>query len=194
VLNLVADIYDSQGNAESALCCRRGVIPENIEQQLFNATFVKKRIINARKASNNRHLQTHGAEKITLNLPASNGSPTQRPEFRAKHTESRGSFVSVLQDAGFWFDGFNSLVVDSQQKILSEHVKGNAYVVAEVAKLRPEHTIKGVVCLLDSRSSSIFYHWMMDVLPKIAVLEEAGIDLRDIDHFIVRCQSSFQQQ
>jgi len=194
VLNLVADVYDLQGNAESALCCRRGVIPENIEQQHFNASFVKKRIINARRASKCRHLQTHGTEKVALNLPASNGSPTERPEFRAKHTESRGSFVSVLQNAGFWFDGFNSFVVDSQQQILREHVKGNAYVVAEASRLRPEYTLKGVVCLLDSRSSSIFYHWMVDVLPKIAVLQEAGIDLRSVDHFIVRCQSSFQRQ
>lgn len=194
VLNVIADIYDARNEPELAICCRRGVIPERVEQQIFNAPAIKKRIISARKASTCRHKKTHRPENVALDIPASNASPGLRPEFRAKTTESRGSFVSVLKDAGFWFDGFNTLVVDSQQKILREHIKGNAYVVADVARQRPEQTLEGIVCFLDSRSSSIYYHWMLDVLPKIALLQKAGIELESIDHFVVRSQSSFQQQ
>ena len=194
VLNIIADVYDAQGDTESGICCRRGVIPEKVEQQFFNASVVKKRLVSAHKASTCRHLKTHRPEKVALTIPPSNGTPTQRPEFRANNTESRGSFVSVLKNAGFWFDGFNTLILDSQQHILREHVKGNACVVADVARQRPEQTLQGVVCFLDSRSSSIYYHWMVDVLPKIALLRTAGIDLDSIDHFVVRSHSGFQQQ
>ena len=194
VLNIIAGVYDAQGDTESATCCRRGVIPENVAQQFFNSPVAKKRMINAHKASTCRHLRTHRPEKVTLTIPSSNGTPTRRPEFRATNTESRGSFVSVLKDAGFWFDGFNTLILDSRQHILREHVKGNACVVADVARQRPEQTLEGVVCFLDARSSSIYYHWMADVLPKIALLQIAGIKLDNIDHFVVRAHSSFQQQ
>ena len=50
------------------------------------------------------------------------------------------------------------------------------------------------VCFLDARSASIYYHWMIDVLPKVALLEKAGIALKSIDHFMVRCDSAFQRQ
>lgn len=194
VLHGIAEIYDAMEDPKAATACRRGVIPETAEKLYFNSQLTRKRIIAASRASNSRHIKTNRPESIKLHTPASNGQPNTLPEFRAVKTESRGSFVSVLKNAGVWFDGFNTTIIDSEQYILREHIKGNTHLVADVARQRPEAKLQGTSCFLDARSSFIYYHWMMDVLPKFSVLKAAGIELNDIDHFIVRCQSSFQKQ
>jgi len=38
----------------------------------------------------------------------------------------------------------------------------------------------------DSMGAHCYYHWMMDLLPKLGILEKAGIKLASIDHFLVR--------
>ncbi len=194
VLHSIGRIYEAMGDTESAIACHRGVIPEAAEKQYFNAASAIQRTVRSRKASNCQHLKTHRSESLRLRLPASNADPSTRPEFRAGRTESRGSFVSVMDSAAFWFDGFNTVVVDNEYNTVEEHIKGNACLIRDIARQRPERTISGTVCFLDARSSSIYYHWMMDVLPKVAILTAAGIDLGSIDHFVVRCQSDFQRQ
>lgn len=194
VLHSIARVYDAMGDAESAQLCRRGVVPESAEATIFNARSANSELKPARRASDSKHCKIHGSESVDLPAPVSNADSRQRPEFRARRTESRGSFVSVLTDGHVWFDGFNTLVKDSAGKILKEHVKGSAAVVADVSRSRAQKTLTGTVCFIDARSSSIYYHWMMDVLPKIALLQQAGIQLDSIDHFIVRCQSEFQRQ
>ena len=38
----------------------------------------------------------------------------------------------------------------------------------------------------DSMGAHCYYHWMLDVLPKLGLVEKAGIKLSSIDHFLVR--------
>ncbi len=194
VLNDIAEIYTALEEPESATACRRGVIPESAEKRYFNSKSSTKRVIASRRSGKNHYRRTHRPESVPLKLPKSNSNPRLHPEFRAEKTESRGSFVSMLDNGGFWFDGFNTVIVDGDQQILQEHIKGNAHVVCDVARHRPEQFIAGTVCFLDARSSSIYYHWLIDVLPKLALLEEAGISLKSIDTFVVRCNSNFQKQ
>ena len=194
ILHSIASVYDALGDPESATACRRGVIPEKAEYTYFNAASNSGRFVSSRRASNSQHRNTHRPEKVALPPPQSNGQPNARPEFRATHTESRGCFVSTLTQGSVWFDGYNTVVMDSRDNVVKEHVKGNAHLVTDTARLRPKRRLTGRVCFLDARSASIYYHWMIDVLPKIALLEEAGITLDSIDHFMVRCHSAFQRQ
>ena len=194
VLRSIGKIHADSGDDDLADSCRRAVVPESDEKRYFNARYIKKSIITAKSASNGRHLRAYHPESIFLNTPKSNTSPKKRPEFRATQTESRGSFVSSLNDAAFWFDGFNTVVKDKKRNLLKEHIKGSACVVTDSAKHRPEQILDGTVCFLDARSSAIYYHWMIDVLPKFAVLAAAGIELASIDYFVVRCRSEFQEQ
>ncbi len=194
VLHSIGQVYEAMGDSKSALLCHRGVVPESAEEEFFNAKKANIKLVSARRASNNQHHKIYSAEKIKLPLPVSNADSRRRPEFRALHTESRGSFVSVLAEGYLWFDGFNTLIMDSRRRILKEHIKGNPVVVTDVARQRVEKRIAGTVCFIDARSSSIYYHWMIDVLPKIALLKSAGIDIDSIDYFVVRCTSEFQRQ
>jgi len=47
--------------------------------------------------------------------------------------------------------------------------------------------IKGTTFLLGtSAGAHCYYHWMLDILPKVGLLEKAGFKIADIDYFLVR--------
>jgi len=56
--------------------------------------------------------------------------------------------------------------------------------------------LRGTAMLLgDSMGAHCYYHWMLDLLPKLGMLEKAGIKLSSIDHFLVReMNDSFHRQ
>ncbi len=49
---------------------------------------------------------------------------------------------------------------------------------------RPEH-LAGTTAVLAAPAGNTYYHWLFDVLPRIALLEAAGIDLDALDRFAV---------
>ena len=56
-------------------------------------------------------------------------------------------------------------------------------------------TLEGRVALLSGLSGHIYYHWMMDVLPRFGLLATAGWDWDDIDWFVVNSvQRPFQRE
>jgi hypothetical protein len=56
--------------------------------------------------------------------------------------------------------------------------------------LPPKQRIEGRVALLNTRYSHNFYHWMIDILPRLAPLRE----LRgDIDYYLVDCLTPFRE-
>lgn len=59
--------------------------------------------------------------------------------------------------------------------------------------LSPEQ-IEGTVAVLAGLSGHNYYHWMVDVLPRLALLQQAGIDLAAIDHFFINYTGSKFQQ
>jgi len=55
-------------------------------------------------------------------------------------------------------------------------------------------TIDGTVAVLSGLSNSVYFHWMMDVLPRLELLRQAKIDLATVDYFLVDSDRPFQQQ
>jgi capsular polysaccharide biosynthesis protein len=56
--------------------------------------------------------------------------------------------------------------------------------------LPPKQRIDGRVAVLNTRFSHNFYHWMIDILPRIAPLRRIGAE---VDYYLVDCLSVFQQ-
>lgn len=56
-------------------------------------------------------------------------------------------------------------------------------------------TINGTVAILSSLSGNVYYHWMIDVLPRIGLLQKSQWSLDQIDWFVVNSlKSSFQKE
>ncbi|MEO6862446.1 MAG: tetratricopeptide repeat protein [Microcoleus sp.] len=67
-----------------------------------------------------------------------------------------------------------------------------------VFKLESFPTLKqidGSVAVLSGLSGNVYFHWMVDVLPRIELLRRSGRDLAEIDWFLVNsCQHEFQRE
>jgi tetratricopeptide (TPR) repeat protein/capsular polysaccharide biosynthesis protein len=62
-------------------------------------------------------------------------------------------------------------------------------------KLPPVKSFKGSVAVLSGLSGNIYFHWMVDVLPRIELLRQNEIKLEEIDWFLVNSyQLSFQRE
>jgi tetratricopeptide (TPR) repeat protein/capsular polysaccharide biosynthesis protein len=58
----------------------------------------------------------------------------------------------------------------------------------------PLKQIEGKVAVLSGLSGNVYFHWMVDVLPRIELLRRSGRDLAEIDWFLVNsCHHQFQR-
>jgi hypothetical protein len=56
--------------------------------------------------------------------------------------------------------------------------------------LPPKQHVSGRVAVLNTRFSHNFYHWMIDILPRLAALRRLGVEA---DYYLIDCLSPFQQ-
>jgi tetratricopeptide (TPR) repeat protein/capsular polysaccharide biosynthesis protein len=62
-------------------------------------------------------------------------------------------------------------------------------------QLPPVKSVKGSVAVLSGLSGHIYFHWMVDVLPRIELLRQSQIKLEEIDWFLVNSyQLPFQRE
>ncbi len=67
--------------------------------------------------------------------------------------------------------------------------------VFNLESFSPLKQIDGSVAVLSGLSGNVYFHWMVDVLPRIELLRRSGRDLAQIDWFLVNsCQHEFQRE
>ncbi|NEQ41062.1 MAG: DUF563 domain-containing protein [Okeania sp. SIO3I5] len=72
-------------------------------------------------------------------------------------------------------------------------VKNHRFFTTE--KLPPLEQINGTVAVLSGLSGNVYFHWMVDILPRIEILRRNGINLEQIDWFLINSiQQPFQKE
>jgi tetratricopeptide (TPR) repeat protein/capsular polysaccharide biosynthesis protein len=67
--------------------------------------------------------------------------------------------------------------------------------VFQLESFPPLQEIKGRVAVLSGLSGNVYFHWMVDVLPRIELLRRSGWDLGEIDWFLVNSyRHEFQRE
>jgi tetratricopeptide (TPR) repeat protein/capsular polysaccharide biosynthesis protein len=67
--------------------------------------------------------------------------------------------------------------------------------VFDLESFPPLKQIEGRVAVLSGLSGNVYFHWMVDVLPRIELLRRSGRDFAEIDWFLVNsCQHQFQRE
>jgi len=99
-----------------------------------------------------------------------------------------------LSQARVFLTGGRYVVQTSDGTVVSKHrVSDN--ILAEIPWQSHRHLPGTSMLLGNSAGAACYYHWMLDILPKLAVLQRTGIQLDQIDHFLVReISSSFQRE
>jgi tetratricopeptide (TPR) repeat protein/capsular polysaccharide biosynthesis protein len=67
--------------------------------------------------------------------------------------------------------------------------------VFDLEELPPLEIKDGTVAVLSGLSGHVYYHWMMDILPRLEILRRGGFDWDDIDWFLINSQQkAFQKE
>ncbi|MBK4728910.1 DUF563 domain-containing protein [Oxynema sp. CENA135] len=106
-------------------------------------------------------------------------------------------FVVSVREGQVWGDSANTIVVAGGDRLLADVCTGGGK-VAWIFGLKTVYSIRklpGMTACLSVQAGRDYYHWMVDVLPRIELLELGGFELDKIDRFLVnRVQYKYQQE
>jgi len=102
-------------------------------------------------------------------------------------TQMNSSAVTLktVTAASSYLTGGRHAVTTSTGQVVSQH-RVSKTTLAELPWQPYKHLNGRSLLLGNSAGASCYYHWMMDILPKLGYLQKAGVDLNSIDHFLVR--------
>jgi len=95
-----------------------------------------------------------------------------------------------LERARLFFDGSDCIIKTEEGH---EVAKFGRYANEKLKPWTPCKKLAGTTLILGySQGAHSYYHWMLDILPKLGLLEEVGIKLEDIDHILLREVNDWQ--
>ncbi|MFK7993418.1 MAG: DUF563 domain-containing protein [Granulosicoccus sp.] len=181
---LLGMILRTAGRADEAAICHRYGLPVAIREKWFGDSPIEW--VRSDEVNDDSVIRqcAFPSEKVTLKKPRQWQSReiVELSENVLKVVEGRT--ISVV-DGALWFDTFNTVVWDGRGRIVSDAVRGFAEVVHGSLDGREPLVLSGTVCLLGNRNADNYYHWMNDVLPRLAVLEKSGCSIDSVDCFVV---------
>ena len=172
------------GQLDDAAVCHRYGLPSSVLDRHFSD--VRLEMVHSDRtdsAAVTRHV-AFSSSRHSL-TPPFQLHPRRIPELHADHLNALEAFTVRVLRGRLWFDTFNTVVWDDSGRVVHDATRGYAVIVqGKVGGLEPVH-LDGCVCLLGNRNAVNYYHWMNDVLPRLEVLRASGMDLADVDHFVV---------
>lgn len=119
-----------------------------------------------------------------------------------------GTFVAMLPDGRFWLDPDQSSLAifnaagDVMRDLSVEFplltpghpdLLTRQHWVFSAQKLPPIERLSGSVAVLAGLSNNVYFHWMLDVLPRLKILQDGGFNFDKIDYWLVSDRHSWQR-
>ena len=134
-------------------------------------------------ASSVRRATLLGSETYSLPPPLM-VQPGASDDVRDRSMRTNEVGLVDVDHARVFFDGVNWAVRTSSGADVVVHDGDGAEAKRRLRRVR---RLEGTTCLFaTSAGASIYYHWMLELLPKLGLLERYGVPLHTIDHFLVR--------
>jgi tetratricopeptide (TPR) repeat protein len=119
------------------------------------------------------------------------------------------SFVVTIPQGRFWLsaDQTQSAILTDESHFLADispdfpilspnhpdkHPRNHA--IFSIEHLPPIHFIEGNVAVLAGLTNNIYFHWMLDILPRWELLRLQNCDFDEIDYFVVDNSLPFQRE
>ena len=183
---LLGDLHTVREQLEAAAVCFRNLLPDGLLRKYFPVAAQ-----NTGCAEYHRH---QVFESTSFAIPAAR-SIDGRSKFNARTTTSEPGFVDTLKSGSLWHDDLNTVVFDNSGTELQQHTVGASGLLRSLCERSKPVSLSGRAVLLGAKGAHNFYHWTTDIVPKIGLLLQSGIDIQPTDKFIVsRADKDFAQQ
>ena len=182
----LGEAFELKGDIDNAVNCYNGRLPVSVLEHFCKTLPIVKVI----KEESNRDGSVkfeavHPAYKFKLSSPKGLNSQIH-PELAVKEVKVPETFVTFVRDGRAWLDGKNNVIYTSENHLVSEVSTGNTELILSSDQLPPLKKISGSVCsLVTPGAGGIYYHWMIDLLPRIELIYSSGMSLEKIDKFFV---------
>ncbi len=184
---LMSDLLRASNNAAAADVCARNLLPDSMLSQYFSVSSPPERTAT-------EFSRTHVVASVEVEIPAPNAIE-ESPAFTAQILKSSPCFVDILKSASLWHDDANTVIFDSNGAELRPHSVGSVPLLRTLCVNHKPLPIHGRAILLGAKGAHNFYHWITDIIPKISLLINAGIQIDSSDTFIVsRGSAHFARQ
>jgi len=128
--------------------------------------------------------QLFPAESYSLASPKSVQSMVDEIEHDAQIQTHPVSITDAAHTRVF-FNGQKCLVKAADGDVVAQYNVDDA--ISESVTNKPCRRLQGTTMLLGfSPGANCYYHWLLDVLPRLGALQKAGFKLDEVDHFLVR--------
>ncbi|MGL5080082.1 MAG: tetratricopeptide repeat protein [Microcoleaceae cyanobacterium] len=105
--------------------------------------------------------------------------------FQQREARCAEALVVNIPQGRVWADSLNISILTSNNRIITELSTGCAEVILSSETLTKPRNIQGRVAFLSVQFGLVYYHWILDVIPRIHLLSQMGYDLNTIDWFVV---------
>jgi capsular polysaccharide biosynthesis protein len=107
------------------------------------------------------------------------------------------TFVANIPGGRVWGDGF---VITPDDQLLDDvsvdfrTIETRQSSISRYWKLQPLTKLDSTVTVLATDGGNLYYHWLFQLLPRLELIRRAGIDLAEVDYFVVNSlKANFQR-
>ena len=183
-----------KGRYEDAIACPLHIISFDILQEFSPQPL--HWAVTAKTDPNNtiKYLDLDPASTFSLARPKTIHDRIH-PQFSWQNHLSPSTFIAFITNGRAWADAYTTAVITADNKIVEDICQGSYPLIFCSQKLPSPIEIQGKVAFLSVRGGSTYFHWLSDLLGRIALLRSSGIDLSKIDFFVVSsCHLAYQRE
>ena len=183
-----------KGRHEDAIACPLHIISFDILQEFYPQPL--QLAVTAKTDPNNtvEYLDLHPPSTLPLARPKTIHDRIH-PKFSWQNHVYPPTFIAFVPNGRAWADAYTTAVITAENKIVTDICQGSYPLIFCSQKLPPAIQLQGNVAFLSVRGGSTYFHWLSDLLGRIALLRSSGIDFGNINFFVVSsCHLPYQRE
>lgn len=166
-------VLESEGDTAAARECYKGVFPDYVQKRFFNEDIHQL----TQNEFNATRLEAHPSTRVRPVSPSID-TTFQLRSYRDRDLVSNSTFVHQHTNVNLWYDGYNTVVSNENGDVDKLCLVGNVAPALQASRAVAANPVKGLLVHMGGAGTHNFFHWITDVLPKLGVLDKAGV-LRD---------------
>ncbi len=178
-------LFEQQGFLKEAKKCYQKILPPQILRKVRQGIVKDLKIASSQDTGNDiSYIKVHSSQMFHLSKPITIDGVVP-PFFQQEQANTSETFVAIVPDALALLSGNTNAIMTSDGYLIKDLSNGNFELIYLSKNLPPVREIEGTVCSLVTPGGPIYGHWMFDLLPRIELVRCAGINLDEVDFFVV---------